>query len=139
MRPLRLIGRCLPALLLALVVAACEDELTNPEVRTCSETMTIEIAEPGNLNYLVAVDGNAVVRSVTYTTPGGDVTVDSPPDEGPNEILFQEEVAFEGAATAMLSVEGEVALGGQIGLSWTFIPEDAGSDVVNAQPVLCTF
>lgn len=135
---LRMIGRCcLPALLLA--AAACEDELSNPQVQSCDETVSVTVAEPGTLRYLVAVDGNAVVQSVTYTTPDGDVTVNSPPDESPDEILFREDVVFEGAADAALSVTGEVALGGQIGLSWTFIPDSPDSSVLNGTPAICGF
>lgn len=135
MRVFPMIGRSLAALVL-LAAVACEDELNDPQVQMCTATLPISLNVPGTLTYLVAVDGTAIVRSATYTTPSGDVTVDSPPDPG-NGIVLDESVVFEAAAEAELSVEGEIAGGGEIGLSFTFIPEDPTLSPVGGTPVLC--
>lgn len=135
MRLFRLIGRSLPALVL-LGVMACEDELNEPQVQMCTATLPINTTVPGTLGYLVAVDGTAIVRSVSYTTPAGELTVTSPPDPG-DGLVFDESVVFDAPVEAELSVEGEVAGEGQIGLSFTFIPEDSSLPPVGGTPVLC--
>lgn len=123
LRNVRLTIRRLPVVgLLALLLAAagCEDELNNPESFTCDEMLEIAIEEvPVTLEYRVAADGQAVVQSVTYTTPTGDVTSTDIDHDAPDNIVFRQPVEFDEPTEATLRVQGEIATGGQIGISYT--------------------
>lgn len=122
-----------------LFLPACEDELSEPEVRSCDETIEVVVEEvPTTVRYLVAADGNAVVNSVTYATPTGPITVDSPTAvEGGSDIVLREDVEFAEAATATLRAQGEVATGGQIGLTYSLIPDDQALPVETGPITLC--
>jgi len=141
-RHLRLIGRRLPAvgLLALLLVAAvgCEDELNNPQVFTCDEMLEIVLDDddvPATLRYLVSADGDAVVQSVTYTTAAGDVTTMDLDHDDPNDIVFDQEVAFDAPVEAILRAQGEVTTGGQIGIAYTIVFEDESR--FNSLPSVC--
>ena len=127
MRHFRLIDRLAPAVALLVGAAACADELNNPQVESCDETLEIQVAEaPATINYLVAADGNAIVNSVTYTTPSGDQTVTSFTGScGEADIVFCENVPFDEPVDAILRARGEVATGGQIGITYSITFEDA--------------
>lgn len=123
-RHAHLIGRRLRAVgLLAILLAAvtaCEDELNDPETFMCDEMLEIVIEEaPVTVRYLVSADGSAVVQSVTYTTPEGEVTTTTVDHDDPNDIVFDLDVDFDEPVTAILRARGEVATGGQIGISYT--------------------
>lgn len=123
----RLTARRLPVVgLFALLLAAagCEDELNNPEVESCDEMLEIAIEEvPVTLEYRVAADGQAVVQSVTYTTPTGDVTTTDIDHDAANDIVFQHGEEFDEPTDATLRVQGEIATGGQIGISYTIFSD----------------
>jgi hypothetical protein len=131
MRRFHLIGGRLPAVgLLAVLLAAvagCEDELNNPQSFMCDEMLEIVIEDddvPASLRYLVSADGDAVVQSVTYTTPSGDVTTTMFDHDAPNDIVFDQVVEFDAPVEAVLRAQGEVAAGGQIGIAYTIVFED---------------
>lgn len=132
MRRLLLNGRRLSVVALLFLVTGCEDELNDPEVGSCDLTLDVEIDDvPASLRYLVSADGNAVVNSVTYTTPAGEVTTTTLDHDAPNAIVFNQEVDFDAPVVAMLRAQGEVATGGQIGLAYTLSLEDG---VINSDP-----
>lgn len=135
-------GRRLPLVgvltLLLAAAAGCEDELNNPQVFACDEMLEIVIdAEdvPATLRYLVSADGDAVVESVTYTTPAGDVTTTTLDHDDPNDIVFDEHVEFDMPVEATLRAQGEVAAGGQIGIAYTIIFEDGSR--IDGFPSVC--
>jgi hypothetical protein len=138
-RDVRLTGRRLPVVgLLALLVAAagCEDELNNPQVFTCDEMLEIVIDDvPASLRYLVSADGDAVVHSVTYTTPTGDVTTTEIDHDAPNDIVFDLEVEFDTPVEAILRAQGEVSAGGQIGIAYTIVFESG--ERIDSFPSVC--
>lgn len=123
LRSFRRTARHLPAVgLFALLLAAagCEDELNNPESFACDETLEIAIEEvPVTLEYRVAAGGQAVVQSVTYTTPTGDVTTMDIDHDAANDLVFQHGVEFDEPTDATLRAQGEIASGGEIGISYT--------------------
>ena len=127
MRRASLNGRRLSVVALLLLATGCEDELNDPQIESCDETLEIEVAEaPATINYLVAADGNAVVNSVTYTTSAGEQTVNSFAGNSCEEgIVFCEQVMFDEPVNATLRARGEVATGGQIGITYTVTFEDA--------------
>lgn len=115
--------------LLLLAVAGCEDELNNPQANDCEERLEFQVNEtPATVRYFVAVDGSAILESVTYTTPDGDVTTTTFSDECPGgdtdgAIEFCADVEFDEAMDAAIQAEGEVATGGQIGITYTIFHE----------------
>jgi hypothetical protein len=130
-RHLCLIGRRLPAVgllaLLLVAAAGCEDELNNPQVFTCDEMLEIVLDAddvPASLIYLVSAGGDAVVESVTYTTPDGDVTTTEIDHDAPNDIVFNHMEDFDAPVEAILRAQGEVTTGGQIGIAYTIVLED---------------
>lgn len=129
LRNVRLTARRLPAvglLALALAAAGCEDELNNPESFECDEVLEIAIVEvPVTLEYRVAAGGQAVVESVTYTTPTGDVTTMDIDHDAANDIVFQHAEEFDEPTEATLRARGEIAAGGQIGISYTIFSDAA--------------
>lgn len=124
-------------LALVLLATACEDELANPRVQTCDETLDIVVETPGILRYLVSGAGNAVVQSITYSTPAGDSTLAFPLADSPNGDLFRKDVRFEDPAEATFNVMGEVAAGGEIGITYSLIPTDGDIAVENGPLLLC--
>ena len=132
----RLARLCAP-IALVLVVAACDDELANPPVETCDETLQITVDVPGTLRYLVSAAGGAVVQSITFTTPAGDSTLAFPLADSPNGDLFRKDVTFEEPAEATFNVMGEVATGGEIGITYSLIPEADSLAVRNGPLQLC--
>lgn len=122
--------------LLLAAVAGCEDELNNPQVFTCDEMLEVTIDDvPATLRYLVSADGDAVVHSVTYTTPDGDVTTTTLDHEAPNDIVFDQAVEFDAPVQATLRAQGEVATGGQIGIAYTIVFEDGSR--LDSSPSVC--
>lgn len=128
LRNVRLTARHLPVVgIFALLLAAvgCEDELNNPDSFACDEMLEIAIEEvPVILEYRVAADGQAVVHSVTYTTPTGDVTTMDIDHDAPNDIVFQHGEEFDEPTDATLRVQGEIAAGGQIGISYSIFSDE---------------
>ncbi|HSM07441.1 MAG TPA: hypothetical protein VLA33_00305 [Gemmatimonadota bacterium] len=139
LRNVRPTVRRLPAVgLLALLLAAagCEDELNNPQSFECDELLEIAIEEvPASLRYLVSTGGSAVVESVTYTTPAGDVTTTDLDHQAPNDIIFDETVEFDAPVEAILRAQGEVATGGQIGIAYTIVFDDGSR--IDGNPSVC--
>jgi len=132
MRRSLLIGRRVAVVALLLLVAGCEDELSDPQVESCDLMLEVEIDDvPASLRYLVSADGSAVVGSVTYTTPAGEVTTTTLDHDAPNAIVFQQDVVFDAPVVAMLRAQGEVATGGQIGLAYTLSLADM---IINSDP-----
>lgn len=134
MRPFSIAATCGLALTLAFVVA-CSEDLGGPQVRACDESLTVTIDDPSTLTYLVSVAGDAAVSSVMFTTPAGDSTVNSPPDQAADEILFVRDFDFAAGAEATLRVLGEVAQGGEIGI--TYIVDPFVGSNINGPISLC--
>lgn len=130
------LGPALP--LLALVVAAaCGDDLSGPRSDQCDDQLDIAVTEPSMVRYFVAVTGQAVVSRVTYTTATGDTTLVNPADESPDELLLRRDIAFPAAADAILRVQGEVASTGEIGFTYSIVPDDPMKQVITGPTSVC--
>lgn len=122
--------RVLPALLIAVSVAACEDELNSPGVQSCDLQLAVPITQPATVEYGVDAE-NAVVASVTFTTPAGDSTLTSFPDQSGSAFTFDRSFDFSAATTATLEATGEAGTGGEIVINYFVIPDDAGQNPVS--------
>lgn len=128
--------RTLTALLIAAFVVACGDELNAPQAQSCDERLELSVEEPATVEYRVRA-GNAIVASVTFTTPVGDSTITSFPDQDPDDFSFDRNVQFAEPADAQLRAVGEVATAGQIAITYTIIPDDGAHAVVNGPIAAC--
>ena len=116
-------GVCL-AVLLGTVVG-CSDELANnPNPSSCDRTLSFDITDvPAEVLYNVSASGPAVVHSVTYTLPTGDVTVVNP------ALPFAEIPTFTVPGPAQIHVIGDVATNGEIAIGYQILPPFSGDDL----------
>lgn len=116
----------LPALLLVASLAACGDELNSPDVQSCDLELAVPVTQPADVEYKVDAD-NATVASVTFTTPVGDSTITSFPDQTGSTFDFDRTKEFTEATSATIAATGEAGTGGAIVISYNVIPTDGSS------------
>lgn len=124
----------LPALLLvAASLGACGDDLNSPDVQSCDLALPVPVTEPATVEYGVDAE-NAAVASVTFTTPVGDSTITSFPDQTGSTFTFDRTFVFEAATTATIEATGQAGTGGEIVISYRVTPtDDANPSVGNLQ------
>ena len=123
----------LSVLLLAVSFGACGDELNSPGVQSCDLALSVPVTEPATVEYGVDAE-NAVVASVTFTTPAGDSTLTSFPDQTGSTFTFDRTYVFEEATAATIGATGDAGTGGEIVISYRVTPtNDANPSVGNLQ------
>lgn len=122
--------RMLPVLLLAAAAAGCGDDLNAPDAQSCDLQLAVPVTEPAVVEYSVDAD-NATVASVTFTTPAGDSTITSFPDQSGSTFTFDRTVEFTEETDATVQATGEAGTGGAIVVGYLIIPADAGQNPVS--------
>lgn len=122
--------RMLPVMLLAAATAGCGDDLSAPDSQSCDLQLAVPVTAPATVEYGVDAD-NAVVASVTFTTPAGDSTITSFPDQNESTFTFDRTVEFTEATDATVQATGEAGTGGAIVVGYFIIPADAGQNPVS--------